>query len=62
MNVMNTLFDPDSYSAKGLTTSPNQCSSTLTSVDSVNSFCEQNSVHGPLPQHAACAMKEINGS
>ena len=31
-------------------------------VESVNSSCEQNSVHGQLIQHATCAVEEINGS
>ena len=31
-------------------------------VESVNSFCEQNSVHGLLGQRVACANEEINGS
>ena len=31
-------------------------------VESVNSSCKQDPVHGPLLQRAACAVKEINGS
>ena len=34
----------------------------LSSVDSVNSSCEQNSVQGLLHQRAVCAVEEIDGS
>ena len=31
-------------------------------LESVNSSCEENSVHGPILQRAACAVEEVNGS
>ena len=31
-------------------------------LESVNSSCEQNSFHGPLLQHAACAVEETVGT
>ena len=33
-----------------------------TVVESVNSYCEKNSVHGPLLQRVAFDVKEINCS